>query len=110
MTSVELSGYMTYVHFGRNAESMMAPHKPRCFQLKSASTMEVSMATGLLSLKSPLNVNCDMAPMSWITSARAVTPEMSSRFLGFLPNRLLEMFNSVIPWLPLRPTARALPP
>jgi hypothetical protein len=53
----------TYMHLGRKAESMMAPVTPRPFPLKSASTMEVSMVTGLLFLESPLNVNCDMAPI-----------------------------------------------
>jgi hypothetical protein len=57
-------GTCTYVHFGRNAESTMAPDRPRPFPLKYASVMEVSMVTGLLSLRSPLNVNCDMALLS----------------------------------------------
>jgi hypothetical protein len=52
------------MHLGRKAESMMAPDAPRYFPLKSASTMEVSMVTGLLNPESPLNVNCDMAPLS----------------------------------------------
>jgi hypothetical protein len=39
---------------------MMVPDTPRCFPLKSASTMEVSMVMGLLQSESPLNVNCDM--------------------------------------------------
>ena len=45
-----------------NAESMMAPDTLRPFLLKSASTMEVSMVTDLLS-SSPLNVNFNMAPL-----------------------------------------------
>ncbi len=42
------------MHFGRNAESMIAPETPRPFPLKSASVMEVSMVT-------PLKVNQNSA-------------------------------------------------
>jgi hypothetical protein len=65
-------GTCTYVHFGRNAESMMAPDGPRPFPLKPASVMEVSMVTGLLSPRSPLNVNCDMALLSGGISDRDI--------------------------------------
>jgi hypothetical protein len=42
-------GYsVTYMHLGRKAPTTIAPDKPRPFPLKSASTMEVSMVTGLL--------------------------------------------------------------
>jgi hypothetical protein len=41
-------GTCTYVHFGRNTESMMAPDGLSHFPLKSASVMEVFMVTGLL--------------------------------------------------------------
>jgi hypothetical protein len=51
----------TYVHLGRKAAAMIAPDVPRYFPPKSASTMEVSIVTGLLSSLSPLNVNVDMA-------------------------------------------------
>jgi hypothetical protein len=42
------------VHFGKNAESMMAPDIPRLLSLKSATGMVVSIVTDLLS--SPLKV------------------------------------------------------
>jgi hypothetical protein len=39
----------TYVHLGRKAATMMAPDAPRPLALKSASAMEISIVTGLLS-------------------------------------------------------------
>ena len=60
------------MHLGRKAESMMAPDTPREFRLKFAAVMVVSMVTGLLSLESPLNVNCDMALLSERMSGRDI--------------------------------------
>jgi hypothetical protein len=60
---VERGYSATYLHLGRKAAAMIAPDAPRYFPPKSASTMEVSIVTGLLSLESPLNVNVDMAPI-----------------------------------------------
>jgi hypothetical protein len=53
----------TYVHLGRKAATMIAPDAPRHFLPKFAFTMEVFMVTGLLSPRSPLNVNVDIALM-----------------------------------------------
>ena len=39
----------TYLHLGRKAPSMMAPEACKPLPLKSASVMELSMVTGLLS-------------------------------------------------------------
>jgi hypothetical protein len=49
---------------GRKAESMMAPDTPRCFPLKSATAMAVSIVTGLLLPKWPLKVNFANALLS----------------------------------------------
>jgi hypothetical protein len=43
---------------------MIAPDAPRPFPPKSISTMEVFIVTGLLSSRSPLNVNVDKALLS----------------------------------------------
>jgi hypothetical protein len=61
------------VHLGRKAAIISAPDMPRPFPPKSASTMEVSMVKGVLSLLSPLNVSFDMALLSEGVSANART-------------------------------------
>jgi hypothetical protein len=44
-----------------------------------------------------------------MASAKAMTPDISLR-LELQPRESLAMLNSVIAWLPLRPSTRALPP
>jgi hypothetical protein len=61
VTSVGIVLYAgTYVHFGRNAESRIAPETPRPFLLKFASIMEVPMVIDSR-LLSPLKVNAAIA-------------------------------------------------
>jgi hypothetical protein len=87
-----IQGYSgTYVHLGRKAAAMIAPDTPRALRLRSASIMEVSMVTGLLSVSSPLNVNFNMALMP------GAMPEVMP---GVMPEVMPEVRPEVMPVMP----------